>query len=398
MTGSTTCREQFEALGVCVIIPTYNNGTSLAAVIEDVAGYTHTIIVVNDGSTDNTKAIVDSFSFVQAIHYTRNRGKGYVLRKAFTYAIEKGYQYAITIDSDGQHFAKDLPVFIDKLLLEKNAIMIGSRNMDQASVPGGSSFGNKFSNFWFRVETGIRLPDTQSGYRLYPLEPVRKMKFFTRKYEFEIEVLVKSAWKGIKIIPVPIAVYYAPKEERVSHFRPYKDFFRISVLNTVLVLITFLYIKPRNFFRKIFIKKNFKQLLNDHLFNTHHSATLKSVSVGFGVFMGIIPIWGFQLVVAIFLAILFKLNKPLVIIAANISIPPMLPLIIFASYKAGSFWMGKNATEFVFSRSISLDAIKKNLEQYIYGSITLAIVAGVFFGLLTFVLLKLFHKRPVPAG
>jgi glycosyltransferase involved in cell wall biosynthesis len=397
MTGSMTCREQFEQLQVCVIIPTYNNENSLAAIITDVAEYTDHIIVVNDGSTDNTQTIIGSFSFVQAINYTKNAGKGWALRKAFVYASEKGYKYAITIDSDGQHFAKDLPAFIDKLTAERNAIIIGARNMDQDSVPGGSSFGNRFSNFWFKVETGISSPDTQSGYRLYPLESIKQMHFFSRKYEFEIEVLVRSAWKGVKVLSVPVTVYYAAKEERVSHFRPFKDFFRISVLNTILVLIAFLYIKPRNFLRTIFIRKNFKQVLNDHLFSPHHSDQLKAVSVAFGIFMGIIPIWGFQLVVAIFLAILLKLNKPLVIVAANISIPPMIPIIIFASYKAGAFWMGNNAMQLDFSRSISLDSIKKNLQQYIYGSITLAILAGFVFGLLTFIILKLFTKRPAPA-
>jgi uncharacterized protein (DUF2062 family) len=161
------------------------------------------------------------------------------------------------------------------------------------------------------------------------------------------------------------------------------------------VLIAFLFIKPRNFFRTISNKERIRQLLNDHLFNTHHSAQVKAFSVGFGIFMGIIPIWGFQLVAAIFLAILFKLNKPLVIITANISIPPMIPLIIFTSYKAGAFWMGHHAMHIDFSRSISLESIKANLRQYIYGSITLAIVAGVFWGLLTFILLKLFDKKPV---
>jgi glycosyltransferase involved in cell wall biosynthesis len=391
------CREQFELLHVCVIIPTYNNDTCLAAVIADIAQFTNHIIVVNDGSTDSTQSVIESFSVVQSVSYTPNAGKGRALRKAFAYAIEKGYQYAITIDSDGQHFAKDLPAFIDKLLIEKNAIIIGARNMNQASVPGGSSFGNRFSNFWFRVETGISLSDTQSGYRLYPLEAIKKMRFFTCKYEFEIEVLVRAAWKGVNVVSVPVTVYYPPKEERVSHFRPYKDFFRISVLNTILVLITFFYIKPRNLLRSIFIKKKFKQLLNDHLFNTHDSARLKAFSIAFGVFMGIIPIWGFQLITAIFLAILFKLNKPLVIIAANISIPPMLPVIIFASYKAGAFWMGNNAMHIDFNRTISLDSVKKNLQQYIYGSITLAILAGIFFGVLIFILLKLFNKKSILA-
>ncbi len=392
-----SCREQFEKRKVCVIIPTYNNESTLAAVITDVAGYSDHIIVVNDGSTDNSNSIIDSFPLIQSIRYSKNVGKGWALRKAFKYAFENGYEYAITIDSDGQHFAKDLPAFLEKLSAEPYSIIIGARNMDQSSVPGGSSFGNRFSNFWFKVETGYSSPDTQSGYRLYPLKPISKMHFFTRKYEFEIEVLVRASWKGVKVLSVPVSVYYASKEERISHFRPYKDFFRISVLNTILVLISFLYIKPRDFLHSIFIKKNFREKLHEHFYNQHHSAELKSVSIAFGIFMGIIPIWGFQLVSAIFLAILLKLNKPLVIIAANISIPPMIPVIIFGSYKMGALWMGQHAMHIEFSRTISLDSIKKNLQQYIYGSITLAIFAGLCIGLLAFILLKLFNRKSLLA-
>lgn len=393
MSGSVSPREKVDVLKACVIIPTYNNAATLAGVIEDVAGYSDHIIVVNDGSTDNTAAIAAQFPKVQLISYSPNRGKGWALRQSFAYATLKGYRYAISIDSDGQHFAKDLPAFLEAIEDNPGSLIIGARNMGQESVPGGSSFGNKFSNFWFKVETGISCPDTQSGFRLYPLEPLKKMLFFTRKYEFEIEVLVRAAWKGVPIRSVPVTVYYAPKEERVSHFRPFKDFFRISLLNTLLVLISFLYIKPRDFIRTLFNGKKMSRLLDEHLFNPHHSVQLKSISVALGIFMGIVPIWGFQLVSAIFLAILFKLNKPLVIIAANISIPPMIPLIIFLSYKAGAFWMGSNAMEIDFSRAITLDSVKKNLVQYIYGSITLAVIAALGFGLLTFILLKLIAKK-----
>ncbi|MEP7255715.1 MAG: DUF2062 domain-containing protein [Ferruginibacter sp.] len=393
MTGSVSLMEKVDLVQACVIIPTYNNAATLAGVIEDVNRYCNQVIVVNDGSTDNTVDVVQSFPSVQFISYSKNVGKGWALRKAFKYAAEKGYKYAITIDSDGQHFAKDLSAFLDKIEEAPDSIIIGARNMGQASVPGGSSFGNKFSNFWFKVETGISCPDTQSGYRLYPLESLKNMRFISRKYEFEIEVLVRAAWKGVRVGSVPVTVYYAPKEERVSHFRPYKDFFRISILNTILVLISFLYIKPRDFIRTLFNRKKLSKLLDDHLFNPHHSAELKSVSVAFGIFMGIIPIWGFQLVAAIFLAILLKLNKPLVIVAANISIPPMIPVIIYGSYKMGTFWMGVNAMQIDFSKSITLKSIKNNLVQYIYGSITLAIVSGVAFGLLTFIFLKLTSKK-----
>lgn len=398
MSDLATVSDNFDAYRVCVIIPTYNNATKLAGVINDVAAYTHNIIVVNDGSTDDTIAIVDDFPFVQLLTYPDNKGKGWALRKGFEYADRLNYQYAISIDSDGQHFAKDLPVFLDQLQQSPRAIIIGARNMDQASVPGKSSFGHKFSNFWFKVETGISCPDTQSGYRLYPVLLLKNMQFITRKYEFEIEVLVRAAWKGIGVESVPVSVYYPPKEERITHFRPFKDFTRISILNTVLVLITFLYIKPRDFFRSLFEKKKFREMVNEHLLNPHQSDQVKAASIAFGIFMGIVPIWGFQLVVGISLAILLKLNKILVIIAANISIPPMIPAIIFASYKVGAVWMGNHAGHLEFSRNITLQSIQQNLQQYIFGSVTLAVVAGVATGLFTFIVLKLFKRKSILTG
>ena len=395
MSGLAMVSDQFNECGACVIIPTYNNAASLARVINDVAGYTRNIIIVNDGSTDDTLAVVEQFPFIKLVSYNKNVGKGWALRKAFSFATELNYKYAVTIDSDGQHFAKDLPAFIERLLVAPDAIIIGARNMDQASVPGKSSFGHKFSNFWFKVETGISCPDTQSGYRLYPIYLLKDIHFLTRKYEFEIEVLVRAAWKGIPILSVPVSVYYPPASERISHFRPFKDFTRISILNTFLVLITFLYIKPRDFFRVIFKKEKWKAFVHDHLLHSPHTDFNKSISIAFGIFMGIVPIWGFQLIVGIFLAMLFRLNKVLVIIAANISIPPMIPMIIFLSYTTGAFWMGDHAGSLAFSRSITLSSIQQNLQQYIYGSITLAVLAGVAAGLFTFVLLKIFKRKAV---
>jgi len=389
MTPDPSYQHRFDQHGIAVIIPTYNNAATLEGVIRDVQAYTRNIIVVNDGSTDGTTDLLARFPDLQRVSYAKNVGKGWALRKGFEKALALGYQYALTIDSDGQHFAKDIPLFLDKLEAEGPALIMGARNMEQASVPGKSSFGNKFSNFWFRVETGINCPDTQTGFRLYPIGLLRNMKFFTRKYEFEIEVLVRSAWKGIVVNWVPVSVYYAPKETRVSHFRPFKDFSRISVLNTVLVLITFLYIKPRNFFRLLFKNKNWRRDLKEQLYNPHESDRMKSLAVGFGIFMGIVPLWGLQLIIAIALAFVCKLNKLLVVIAANISIPPMIPLIIFLSYKMGTVWMGDKAVSLPFSGTINLKTIQLNLVQYIYGSITLAILAGMVFTLLTYVILKL---------
>jgi len=397
MTSLDEVRAKFDEWQTCVIIPTYNNAATLGGVIADVAAYTDHIIVVNDGSIDNTEELVQRTPYVQLISYPDNVGKGWALRKAFAYAVEQGYRYAITIDADGQHFAKDLPAFMDRLESNQAAIIIGSRNMEQSSVPAKSSFGHKFSNFWFKVETGIDSPDTQSGYRLYPIYLLKDTKFITRKYEFEIEVLVRAAWKGVGIDSIPVSVYYPPRELRVSHFRPFKDFARISILNTVLVFITIVYIRPRNLFRMLFDKKKANLFLHEHLLHPHHSDPVKAASIALGVFMGIIPIWGFQMLVAVFLAVLFRLNKALVLISSNISIPPMIPLIIFGSYKLGAIWMGSNPGHLEFSRNISLESIRNNLKQYILGSTTLAILAGAIAGLLAFGLLKLFKKKAVLA-
>ena len=145
------------------------------------------------------------------------------------------------MDSDGQHFADDIPTFIEKIEQKPGSILIGARNLRADNMPGKNTFANRFSNFWYKIETGNTLQDTQSGFRLYPLKQIKGIHLLTRKYEFEVEIIVRAAWKGINVENVPIKVYYPPKEERVSHFRPLRDFTRISILNTILVIYALLF-------------------------------------------------------------------------------------------------------------------------------------------------------------
>ena len=187
---------------------------------------------------------------------------------------------------------------------------------------------------------------------------------------------------------ITVNVYYPPPEKRISHFRPGPDFSRISVLNTILFLIAILYIKPRDFIIHISKFENIKGSLRKHLYNKDESNTKKAASIGFGVFMGIVPIWGFQMAVALALAALFRLNKALTLIASNISIPPMIPLIVFLSFLLGRFWVGSNAVYMMFSRHITMEAWKLNIEQYIYGSMTLAVIAGIAAYVITYFILE----------
>ena len=375
----------------CVIVPTYNNHKTLKKVLDSILDFTSNVIVINDGSTDETFEILQQYQHLTQIHHPKNIGKGRALKNGFRKAIEMKFEYAITIDSDGQHFATDIPKFIAEIQNEPNSLLIGSRNMAQENVPKKSSFGNKFSNFWFKFETGIKLDDTQSGFRLYPLQLIPK-QFYTNKFEFEIEVIVRSAWKGVTVKNIPIQVLYDPAE-RVSHFRPFRDFTRISILNTVLVTNALLYIKPRDFFRRA-KKKGFKKFFLEDILESTDSNFKKSAAIALGVFIGISPFWGFQTILLFTFAALFRLNKVIAYLASNVTFPPFIPFVIYASLKVGSYFVS-NDVPLVLSSSITLDDIQKNATQYIVGSLILASASALFFGLLSYLLLTAFTKKRI---
>ena len=189
---------------------------------------------------------------VTVVDYGANRGKGYALKAGFRKAQELGFDYAITIDADGQHFASDIPCFVEALSRHPGSLIVGSRNLSEENMPSANTFANKFSNFWFRLQTGIKLPDTQTGYRLYPLKKMGKLWWLTSRYEAELEALVYAAWQGIPIVPIDVKVYYPPVGQRVSHFRPVYDFVRISLLNTLLCLLAVVYGYPSKFIRALY--------------------------------------------------------------------------------------------------------------------------------------------------
>ena len=234
-----------------ILVPTYNNAGTLKNVLQRSLEQGLPVLVVDDGSTDDTGRILKEipgqagYDGLMVVTHPVNQGKGRALKTGFQEALKRGYSYVITIDSDGQHFPEDIPV----LLAQKGekTLVVGSRS--QMGANGGGSFANRFSNFWFRLYTGVNLPDTQTGYRLYPLKKLPSLSILSSRYEAELALLVFSAWKGLELKPVPVRVSYP--EDRVSHFRPGKDFFRISVLNTVLLLVSLLYGWPRTLLRRI---------------------------------------------------------------------------------------------------------------------------------------------------
>lgn len=278
-----------------ILIPTYNNAGTLADVVRRALQQGLPVMVVDDGSTDGTAEVLSGLqSAVRAqnkafscpdcgdaerevfpsakkiadatgntslsdnetsdaaekaslsvIRHVVNQGKGVALKTGFQEALRLGYSYAVTLDADGQHHPEDVPV----LLAQKGekTLVVGSRSI--RGKDGRSSFANKFSNFWFTLYTWIKLPDTQTGYRLYPLKNLPSLRLLSARYEAELTLLAFSAWKGLKLVPVPVQVEYP--EDRVTHFRPGKDFTRISILNTLLLFVALFYGYPRTLLRKL---------------------------------------------------------------------------------------------------------------------------------------------------
>jgi glycosyltransferase involved in cell wall biosynthesis len=388
--NSMNYRSELKQMGICVIVPTYNNHKTVKRVIESVLEYTDDLIVVNDGATDETPAILNEFGDkIVLISYAPNKGKGYALRMAFAKATELGYHYAITIDSDGQHFANDIPKFIEVHRSHPDAVIMGARNLEAEGMAAKSSFANRFSNFWFRLQTGIYMPDTQTGFRLYPLDKIKNLTLFTNRFEFEIEVIVKLAWRDVPFVSVPIQVKYDPNE-RVSHFRPGPDFTRISFLNAWFTILTALYHLPR----RLLLKGKLLKLIKEEAIKPEETNLRKAASIGFGFFFGILPIWGFQLLIGIPTAIFLRMNKVLFIAAANISLPPLIPFIIFFSYLMGQPFFDGEPIPFDKLSELSLDNIHDSYIQYLIGAILLSIITGLIGFVVSWITLTVLRKDP----
>lgn len=383
--------ERARRLGCAVVIPTYNNDRTLGGVIAGVRRYCADIFVVNDGSTDRTAEVLASTEGIRTIAYARNRGKGYALRRGLRAAREAGFRYALTIDSDGQHYPDDIARFIERIERRPDTLLIGARNLTADNMPARNTFANRFSNFWYLVETGRRLEDTQSGFRLYPLRRLGRLRSLCSRYEFEVEIIVRAAWRGVEVENIPVKVYYAPDGERVSHFRPLRDFTRISLLNSVLVLEALLFYYPWRFFRAL-TRENIRRFIRRNITRSPESNARLAAAMGWGVLCGILPIWGYQMIFAGLSAHFMRLNKLVAIVFSNISIPPMIPFILY-----GSYWLGGRITGLPVELTlaeVTLRRMAECLAQYLAGSVALAVAAGAAVWAVSWCVMTLMKRTP----
>jgi len=214
----------------CIVIPVYNNATTIGTVVDAALATGAVVVVVDDGSVPAV-VLPKNNERLFLLRHDLNCGKGEAILSGGKKAQALGFSSFFIVDADGQHFAHEIENFAHKNLEE--CIVIGCRRFAE-NVPGSSKFGRSFSNFWIWSETGLHLDDTQSGFRSYPVS-VLELDLKRRRYDFEIEVLVKHIWDGGCVEEVAIEVYYPKPEERISHFHAFKDNMRLSRLHAGLV-------------------------------------------------------------------------------------------------------------------------------------------------------------------
>ncbi|MCP4105412.1 MAG: DUF2062 domain-containing protein [Desulfobacteraceae bacterium] len=366
---------------VWLVIPVYNNKDTIKSVVDQSLNQINNILVIDDGSTDAdlTKLLKDAE--VKVIRHDENKGKGTAILTALNYLVEKNFISMITIDGDGQHLPEDIPLFIDAVKKNPDSLYIGTRDFDQPSVPDSSRFGRKFSNMWFKIETGKECSDTQSGFRAYPVKLISQLNLYGSFYDFEAEVIARAAWANIPIEEIKISVIYYPPETRISHFHKFKDNLRISLMHTRLVGRRLVPLPHK----KLVDNKTPKQSLLLHpvkffkmLLKEKNTTPVElAVSAAVGTILAVLPIVGLHTIAIIYVATRLHLNK---IMALSIQVLYSPPFVPFVCIEAGHYLRkGCWITEF------SLAAFKANWQNFFYDWLIGSLLMAPFYAVIAFI-------------
>jgi uncharacterized protein (DUF2062 family) len=377
------------APNICIVIPVFNHALTVGRVAREAKDY-FPVIVVNDGSTDDTGKILTAETDIRVLTLPRNRGKGAALRAGFAAAEDLGFTHAITVDADGQHATAELPRFAAASRRRPDALVVGVRDLVKENAPRGRRLTNGISTFWFKIETGVPLPDTQCGYRSYPLQSVNRLRVTSQRYAYELEVMVKAAWASVPLVAQPVSADYRAATSRLSHFDPWRDMARMSLLHSRLSTQAFC---VPALLRKISATGGLRALPRGHrigtvlrlLFSEHADTPARLASaVGLGFFCGIAPIWGFQLVTAAALAHKLRLNKAIAVTASNISFPLATPFVMAGGLLLGHFL--HTGALLPFNAGTLLHEVPLRFAEWFFGSIVLAILVGAAGTVLTWLI------------
>lgn len=371
----------------CIVIPCFNHVTTVAAVAQVALAHAP-VLIVDDGSTIPLPETPGCLR----LRLEKNSGKGAALRAGLSHAAELGFTHAITMDSDGQHFAEDLPKFLELARSRPDALLVGVRDFYAAGCPTHRRRSNAVSTFWFRVETGVRLGDTQCGFRCYPLALAQNLKPRSGRYAFELEFMVRASWIGTPIVAVPVKCTYEPDQIRQSHFRPVRDLAHITIMNIGLVLQSWFVPRPLRIAWSQGQRWSLRRTIREFFIEHAQEPGELSLAVGIGLFFGIVPIWGFQMIAAAAVAHRCRLNKAITLLASNISAPPLAPFVVYGGLVLGH-WLFTGKVMHITPDQVNMANVREYFGQWFVGSVALAVLAAAAGTLLTYAGARLVRKK-----
>jgi glycosyltransferase involved in cell wall biosynthesis len=216
---------------VVALIPAYRAAATIADVVVGTRRYAGRVIVIDDGSEDDTAGRARE-SGAEVLSHGANAGKGAALATGLRALAAEGVERALTLDADGQHLPREIPTLLAASDAAPGAIVVGVRRKTGHAIRRINRFGNWIADRLLRLIAGQPLPDTQSGFRIYPVAATLALGVRGTHYDFETEVLLRAARHGVPLVGVPVDVHYPPVAERVSHYRAGRD--TVRIIQTVL--------------------------------------------------------------------------------------------------------------------------------------------------------------------
>lgn len=389
-----------------VVAPTFNHVATLLQVMRKIEAVDLPMIIVNDGCTDATALLLTDLLqqpwrvAVHVVMHDRNQGKAAAMKSGFDEAHRLGFTHAITVDTDGQHEPGDIPAMLAVAAAQPLALVLGERSEHLPGYPIGSLWGRRLSNLMIYVNSGLRISDSQCGLRVYPLALIRHVQCKAKRYAFESEIITRAVWAGWPVRVVPVTSFYAPKFERISHFRTWRDTTRGVLLQARLLsraLVPWphrrscpkdLNTEPNSAPSPNNLRQYLRSMTPSRLWAQARQDAASRVSLAaalaVGVFIANLPVYPFQTAAALYLAARLHLQPLAVVAGSLLSTPPIGPLLIALAIMVGHLLLHAGLPELsqfhVTNLPDALELIKRLLVEWMLGSVVvgLTMMAATF--------------------
>ncbi|MEM9882060.1 MAG: DUF2062 domain-containing protein [Planctomycetota bacterium] len=404
-----------------VVLPSYQSGKHLPGVLGAAAGWGLPLIVVDDGSTDDTPEVLDAWAAVHPeaelhrVTHPTNRGKGEALRSGFAEATRLGRTHALTMDTDGQHDPADAAALLAAAAAAPGTLVLGHRTTDDPNYPAGSRLGRSLSNLAILMACGLRAGDSQCGYRVVPLGLIEAVRCRAGRYGYEAELLVRAGWAGVELTQVSVRTIYPPRGQHVSHFRPLRDTLHgltlhLRLLNRAMLPLPHPRWPPPESGRGAAASRRepwWERVLRwvdpRELVRAARRDRVGQMSVavglGLGVFVANLPLYPVQTLIALYVARRLHLHPVSTVVGSQAAFPPFGLMLIFAAVYLGRLTLTGAPpawSDFAGLGSLGFAELRRLLHGYFLAWWIGGVVIGAAMGLIAFgVALLLLRFVPV---